>query len=573
MPSNGMALSATMSNTGCSNLLITAYPLALGCGGTPKRFCFPYISNRMDIYMSTNASKTGHHDESTDVRATEQVVRQQHLTSAWDGQSFPIQKIIPISEGSKDAAHKSTLNKGLNRGSEVQLSIATILIVGIASLVGAPLAGQAACNTYYVSNSGSDSNPGTITSPWLTLNKATGKAVACDTVYVRGGTYVENINIKSSGTASAPITIAAYPGELPVIDGQGKYPEMDWTPLVKLTGNYIVMSGFEVKNTSNFNASGVILYGHHNHVSNFNVHHIHQNGIYIQGDFGIVENSSVWQASRVNVNGRSTRWGAGLSAARDPADGITDNAVMRGNIVYNNWGEGLSTFEANGTVIDNNVVYDNWAPNIYLSDARNVILKNNLVYSTSNNAVNKNSALLAMSDEVSKKPRSTNNTVINNMFMRGNIAAFTWTGVPGSGLVNALIANNTIVNGAILTGPIMQGSSIQNNIFFRNDIDYPALISSRNGLSLRNNLWSSTPPLNASGVGDITGNPKLSLTGSTAAGQLVKNYFDIPQNSPVIKKGSPILKVTDRYRIISEGEHLNIGAYTVSPPFQFVASP
>jgi len=528
----------------------------------------------MDIYMLfTNASKTNRHVEFLTFETTEQMVKQQNLASAWVCQRFQMQKSLPISEGSNNVTHKSTLGTPLKRGNEVRFSIATLLMVAIASLAWTPLSAQAACHTYYVSTTGSDSKPGTITSPWLTLNKAAGKVVACDTVYVRGGTYVQAFNISTSGTATAPITISAYPGESPIIDGQGIYPTGNWAPLVNLIGNYIVMSGFEVRNTSNNNAMGVVLYGQHNQVSNFNVHHTYQNGILVRGDYGIVKNSSVWQASQVNVNASSTQgWASGLSAARDPVNGITDNAILSGNIVYANWGEGLSTFEANGTIVDNNVIYDNWGPNTYVSDAQNVIFRNNLVYTTPNNAVNKNSILLQMSDENPNVPRSANNVAINNMFFSGDIAAFVWTGVPGSGLVNALIANNTIVNGAVSTGTTIQGSTIQNNIVYRNDNGVLAQIASRNGLSLSNNLWSSAPLPNASGVGDIIGNPKLALIGPMVAGQLTKNYFAVSRNSPAINKGATVLKVTDKYLITSQGNTLNIGGYTANLPIQFVAS-
>ncbi len=47
-----------------------------------------------------------------------------------------------------------------------------------------------ALHTYYVSPSGSDTNPGTISQPFLTIQRAQTAAVACDDIYVRGGTYV-----------------------------------------------------------------------------------------------------------------------------------------------------------------------------------------------------------------------------------------------------------------------------------------------------------------------------------------------------------------------------------------------
>src|SRR5271154_5111695 len=67
--------------------------------------------------------------------------------------------------------------------------------------------------TYYVSTGGSDSNAGTIGSPWLTIQHAANSVSAGATVYVFGGVYNESVNFPSSGTASAPITFQSYPGQ------------------------------------------------------------------------------------------------------------------------------------------------------------------------------------------------------------------------------------------------------------------------------------------------------------------------------------------------------------------------
>ena len=44
---------------------------------------------------------------------------------------------------------------------------------------------------YYVSPSGNDSNPGTFSLPWKTINKAARSVIPGDIVYIRGGTYYE----------------------------------------------------------------------------------------------------------------------------------------------------------------------------------------------------------------------------------------------------------------------------------------------------------------------------------------------------------------------------------------------
>lgn len=74
-------------------------------------------------------------------------------------------------------------------------------------------------NSYFVSPSGSDSNPGTLAAPWRTVQKAASNVPAGGTVLLRTGTYGP-FTMTRSGTAAAPITFAAYPGERPVVDGQ-----------------------------------------------------------------------------------------------------------------------------------------------------------------------------------------------------------------------------------------------------------------------------------------------------------------------------------------------------------------
>jgi hypothetical protein len=73
---------------------------------------------------------------------------------------------------------------------------------------------------YYVSPNGSDSNSGTLDSPWQTLEYALGKLSPGDVLNLRGGIYYEHeIKVDLQGTPSAPITIRSYPGERAVIDG------------------------------------------------------------------------------------------------------------------------------------------------------------------------------------------------------------------------------------------------------------------------------------------------------------------------------------------------------------------
>ncbi len=71
--------------------------------------------------------------------------------------------------------------------------------------------------SYYVSTSGSDSNPGTQAQPWKTIQKAANTATAGSTVNIKSGTYNESVRFKvNSGTQAQPI-IFKREGTAPVI--------------------------------------------------------------------------------------------------------------------------------------------------------------------------------------------------------------------------------------------------------------------------------------------------------------------------------------------------------------------
>jgi hypothetical protein len=78
------------------------------------------------------------------------------------------------------------------------------------------------CATYYVSPTGSDTAAGTLAAPYKSIQVAVDKAVAGDSILLRGGTYspTKNIQVKKSGTSSARITLAAYQTEVPIVDGE-----------------------------------------------------------------------------------------------------------------------------------------------------------------------------------------------------------------------------------------------------------------------------------------------------------------------------------------------------------------
>ncbi len=97
-------------------------------------------------------------------------------------------------------------------------------VEGLAQDSGRPVPGSVLARQatiYYVATTGDDDNPGTIDLPWQTIQKAANTLVAGDTVYIRAGTYPEQVIPQNSGSAGQYITYAAYPGETATIDGTG----------------------------------------------------------------------------------------------------------------------------------------------------------------------------------------------------------------------------------------------------------------------------------------------------------------------------------------------------------------
>ena len=97
-------------------------------------------------------------------------------------------------------------------------------------------------STYYVAKTGSNSNIGSASQPWFTIQFAANNVIAGDTVFTQAGTYNESVTITSSGSANNLITFKT----------EGEVITRGFT----INGSYIVIDGFKVTNyTSNYGIS------------------------------------------------------------------------------------------------------------------------------------------------------------------------------------------------------------------------------------------------------------------------------------------------------------------------------
>ena len=111
--------------------------------------------------------------------------------------------------------------------------------------------GRASAAEFFVSPTGSDSNPGTLASPFATLQKGNNSAAAGDTVWLRAGTYncTTQITLSKSGTSDTNRTkIWAYTGEVPILDfsNYGAASSASDNPAIVVTGSWMHLRGLEI---------------------------------------------------------------------------------------------------------------------------------------------------------------------------------------------------------------------------------------------------------------------------------------------------------------------------------------
>jgi len=107
-------------------------------------------------------------------------------------------------------------------------------------------------NTYYVSTSiGDDNNTGTFTEPWKTIQKAADSVTEGDAVFIRAGTYYEEVFIQNKhGTKDAWITFKPYNNEAVIVDGRNIPNKWNHSIFKTTNASYIHITGFNILNSA-----------------------------------------------------------------------------------------------------------------------------------------------------------------------------------------------------------------------------------------------------------------------------------------------------------------------------------
>jgi hypothetical protein len=306
-------------------------------------------------------------------------------------------------------------------------------VLVLALLLGAP----ASAATLVVSPAGNDGNPGTVTAPLATVNRALVLAAAGDTILLRAGTYTIT---RSLTITQAGLSLRAYSGESAKLVA-GTTDETNLASIIVVYASRVTIEGLELQGGSYYGIkiddhfgpqSGITIRG-------VRIHHTGRDGIKSQsGDGAVIEDcevsftgvrdpsnaegidvmgsigitvrrnhvhdiattgifvkagtrQAVVEANRVERTGHAGILIGSESAAQYMRDGVLHEAIdsiARNNVVVDAAMAGLGSIAGDNVRFENNTVINaartaqsvfRAAPNQYGTSPRNIVLKNNVL--------------------------------------------------------------------------------------------------------------------------------------------------------------------------------------------------
>ncbi|HLX65133.1 MAG TPA: right-handed parallel beta-helix repeat-containing protein [Planctomycetota bacterium] len=276
---------------------------------------------------------------------------------------------------------------------------------------------EAFCADFFVSATGSDTNPGTQAAPFKTIQKGCDSAAAGSTVFVTAGIYSERITINNSGDASNGfITLRNFNTDAVAIDASNIAAPAGASAIIWIQDkSYVRIQGLELRNYSTTTKNNLIagIYctgaGDHIEIRNCHVHHIANNaaipigglgrdahGIAFYGTNGTtaltnivvdsceVDHNTLGSSETMTFNGNVDGFQATHNMVHDndnigidaigwektaPKNDQARNGIIRDNTVFN--------IESKGNPAYGN---DTSAGGIYVDGGRDTLIERNIVY-------------------------------------------------------------------------------------------------------------------------------------------------------------------------------------------------
>jgi hypothetical protein len=449
-----------------------------------------------------------------------------------------------------------------------------------ALLLAAPIlagAGPAWAAEYFVDGqAGDDLAAGDAAAPWKSLARAA-EMQPGDVVNVRPGTYDvgESFVIKGGGSADAYVVYrAATPGQRPVLTNSTGN-----AAVVRVNVPYVELRGFEIKDSRRFGVQ--LSAAHHARIVDNVVHGGQSAGVWssgLQGRVGapivgvLVKDNVFYNNGRKNENGvLSGGWTGAITGQN------TEDLRVVGNVVYENWGEGIVFNLTRGSVARGNVVYDNWSAQMYMDNAQDSTFERNFVYCTGNPAFNRvingtprqASGIQFANESYDDAAMPLDDVKIVNNIVVGGFASFYYGNYEaGGGLKDTLVANNTFY------GPTDRLLSIDADAHSATFLNNAFHAGAGKGLVRVGKTATSTLPAfhhnawrgvgnrgSAAGVGDVLAEPGFANPGAHTT-----EAYQISALSPLVGAGAPHAAVTVDFWGGARGETNDIGAHQVGAP-------
>jgi parallel beta-helix repeat protein len=360
-------------------------------------------------------------------------------------------------------------------------------------------------HTYYVATTGNDTNPGTISQPFKTIQHGIDAMSGGDTVYIRGGVYNQPVKFSyKTNTSGLYLTLSSYNNEAVIIDGTNVPFNYDQEGLVY------------VKRSDNVRITGLT------------VQHADMAGIYVSyTNNTVIENNhtydtvksgiSAWGATNIKIYGNDIALACNphpnypMSEENISLDHV-DGFEVKNNYVHQaanipdgaSGGEGINLKDgcSNGTVHHNTVHLDerpDGKPSNRLAfgiDAWNSTDNTHDVEFYDNIAYNSGVGFIVSSEQGGTVDgvKLYNNIAYNNI--RGGFAIPWWSGTKDGIKRNIQFINNVSYHngyGFQNTSPKNENVLIRNNIFYQNTVAIDLLSGSESQFLLDHNLTSEDP--------------------------------------------------------------------------------
>jgi parallel beta-helix repeat protein len=253
------------------------------------------------------------------------------------------------------------------------LAVATIVVAFVCTEVqlsrgatGATLS-RVTCDRV-ASPLGSNSNVGSVTKPFLTVEKLANSLKAGQAGCLRAGVYQRDVKITRGGTSSAPTTLTSYPGERAVVVGRLHVAD---------EANNVVVQQLDLDGRNRADLPGPTINGDNVVFRDNDVTNRHTTICFLLG-------SIEWGRARGTVIEHNRIHDCGEMPASNHHHGIyveaSDRARIIGNWIYDNADRGVQLFpDAQNTYLAGNVIDGNGQGVVFSRKSSNNVVENNVL--------------------------------------------------------------------------------------------------------------------------------------------------------------------------------------------------